>query len=125
MKKKPGMGGGDNSQGSSMADANSRTEKGISRATGSAGMDEKPDQQASAKPVISENSGGNGQYEVLPDLSVEEVNEPNRKITKVTVRKDNKETVFSKVIYSWGGVYYFRHNVSISESLYFMNTGMR
>ena len=125
MNKKAGMGGGDEAAESSLADANKRNDKGMMQAVGSQGEDVKPETATAAKTQGSEISIESNQYEVLPELSVEQIDESNRKITKVTVRKNQKETVFSKVIYTWGGVYYFRHNVSISESLYFMSTGMR
>ncbi len=125
MKSKPSMGGGDNASGTATADANKFKDKGITKAPGSIGVDEQPGQKAVANQKLTEVVTDNTQFEVLPDLFVEEIDEGNRKITRVTVRKNQKETVFSKVIYNWGGVYYFRHNVSISESLYFMNTGKR
>jgi len=83
---------------------------------------------AAIKTTQASSSTGNDKverFEVLPERSVEEIVETNRKLTKVTVRKGEKETVFSKVVYNWGGVYYFRATMSISESLYFLNTGLR
>lgn len=85
-----------------------------------------PSAEASSRKASSFSSSEESErFEVLPEKSVEEIVEPNRKVTKVTVRKGEKETVFSKVVYNWGGVYYFRATTSISESLYFSNTGLR
>ncbi|MDQ3051262.1 MAG: cell envelope integrity protein TolA [Bacteroidota bacterium] len=124
--KKAGNGQGSDDQQSTVADPNKRYEKGIVKAAGITGSDNKPEVKPEAKsfssPIITTPEP---QYEVLPDISIEEITEPNRTITKVTVRKNQKETIFSKVQYSWGGIYYFRQQMSISETLYFMNTGRR
>ena len=64
-------------------------------------------------------------YEQLPDISVEEITEANRTIKKVTVRKNEKETIFSKVVYKWGGIFYFKNTTSISESLFLSATGQK
>lgn len=70
--------------------------------------------------VAAENT-----YEVLPDVSVEEISEINRVITRVTVRRPEYEIVYRRVVYRWGGVYFFKNDRSISESLYLMATAAR
>jgi hypothetical protein len=65
------------------------------------------------------------QYETMPEISVEEITEANRTITKVTVRKGEKTTIYSKVKYNWGGLYFFRNTMSISESLFTASTGQK
>ncbi len=123
--KKAGSGQGNDDQQSDLADPNKRYEKGIVKAAGIAGSEDKPEAKPEVKVATSVPATPEPEYEVLPDISVEEITEPHRTITKVTVRKNQKETVFSKVQYSWGGIYYFRQQMSISETLYFMNTGRR
>ena len=108
-----------------MADANKRTEKGITKAIGLTGADAAPEPPKPSPTAATRQAVTEEQFEVLPDISIEEVSESNRTITRVVVRKNQKETVFSKVVYTWGGVYYFKQNVSISETLFFMNTGRR
>ena len=108
-----------------IADPNKRVEKGISKAFSNEGTDSRPIADTSPNTSPTAMTAQEPRYEVLPDISVEEIAEDSRTITKVTVRKNHKETIFSKVIYSWGGIFYFRQNTSISESLYYMNTGRR
>ncbi|HMT27977.1 MAG TPA: hypothetical protein PKD91_01730 [Bacteroidia bacterium] len=122
---KPGKGSGTEDPLADKADPNKREDKGIVKATGQLGNDEKPPSntpppvKVAPKPIPAEN------YEVLPEVSVEEIVEANRTITRVTVRKNEKETIFSKVVYNWGGIYFFRQNMSISESLYASSTGLK
>ncbi len=125
VANKPGKGSGEDGALTTLADPNKREEKGIKKATGVVGTDELPKaaEPPAPKTVLAPPATEN--YEVMPDVSVEEIVEANRTITKVTVRKNEKETIFSKVVYNWGGIYYFRHNMSISESLYASSTGMK
>ncbi len=52
----------------------------------------------------------------------EEIEEKNRRITKATVKHGDKSVVYMKIVYDWGGIYYFRDDRSISESMYKMAT---
>ncbi|MBL0343222.1 MAG: hypothetical protein IPP71_21605 [Bacteroidetes bacterium] len=122
---KPSKGSGEDEMIAAKADPNKRTEKGIEKATGIKGEEEKPSETLKPPPAPKQIVPPDENYEVLPDVSVEEIVETNRTITKVTVRKNQKETIFSKVIYKWGGIYYFRQNMSISESLYASSTGLK
>jgi hypothetical protein len=124
-KSKPAIGTGDELPENSPANANKGSEKGFTKAVAVSGGDSRPEMVPEAKPVIKPVIAPAENFETLPDISTEEIVELNRIITKVTVRKNQKETVFSKVKYNWGGLYYFRQNTSISESLFFMNTGHR
>ncbi len=124
-KNKAGTGSGEDSMGGIKGVGTKKEEKGITRAAGTSGSENYPDAGNSESKTSATTTVSNENFEVLPDISVEEISESNRKITKVTVRKNQKETVFSKVVYHWGGVFYFRQNMSISETLYFMNTGLR
>lgn len=136
--RKATPGEGDESRPDNNPDAGSGAEKGVTKAIGISGEEERKPAGEEKKPTVNtsmtpssaqaalpKTSSGEQKFEVLPDVSVEEISEPNRKITRVTVRKGEKETIFSKVVYNWGGVYYFKATTSISESLYFMNTGLR
>lgn len=121
---KPGKGEGDDKALAANAIPTKKQDKGVTKATGTQGEDEKPEIAVSApapvvKPVIEPA------YEQLPDISVEEITETNRTIKKVTVRKNEKETIFSKVVYKWGGVFYFKNTTSISESLFWAATGQK
>ncbi len=122
---KPGKGGGDEGALTTQADPNKREEKGITKAAGQQGSDERPAPPEPAALKSTFTPPPNENYEVMPDVSVEEIVEANRTITKVTVRKNEKETIYSKVVYNWGGIYYFRQTMSISESLYASSTGMK
>lgn len=124
-KNKAGTGSGDDAMEGGKADPTKGQEKGIKKATGTSGSENLPEPTSTVSSSSTPATVTNENFEVLPDISVEEITESNRKITKVIVRKNQKETVFSKVVYHWGGVFYFRQTTSISESLYFMNTGLR
>lgn len=124
-RTKAGKGSGTDDNQFMIADANKRNDKGISKATSTSGSDDSPDAVIKTQNASPASVTASENFEVLPDISVEEITESNRTVTKVTVRKAQKETIFSKVQYTWGGIYYFRQNMSISETLYFMNTGRR
>jgi len=125
MVNKPRKGSGEEALLTTPADPNKREEKGIKKATGQIGSDELPKAAEPPAPKTVAAPPAKENYEVMPDVSVEEIVETNRTITKVTVRKNEKITIFSKVVYNWGGIYYFRQNMSISESLYASSTGMK
>ena len=60
-------------------------------------------------------------------VQVEEIHEPNRTITKVTVRNpEGVRYVYTKVAYNWGATYYFRNGtLSIPEYIYQLYTKMK
>jgi len=60
-------------------------------------------------------------------IKVEEITEPNRTITRVTVREPNGvKNVYTKVAYNWGATYYFRNNrLSIPDYIYQSYTQMK
>lgn len=64
-------------------------------------------------------------YEVMPEAFVESLREANRNITRVTVRKGYGSVVFSKIEYDWGGVFYFKNRMSITESHFIWATGVK
>lgn len=122
---KAGMGSGIDEAAKLKAGANTGNDKGISKAVKGEGEDSRPEKAPEKKTAAPTIVSAQPVYEVLPDISVTETDEGSRIVTRVTVRKNDKETVFSKIKYTWGGIFYFRQNMSISESLYFMNTGRR
>ncbi|MBK9425614.1 MAG: hypothetical protein KBH11_12050 [Bacteroidia bacterium] len=121
---KPGKGDGDDKALEANAIPTKKQDKGVTKATGIQGEDEKPAIAVKEPPpVVKKNM--EPAYEQLPDISVEEITEANRTIKKVTVRKNEKETIFSKVVYKWGGIFYFKNTTSISESLFLSATGQK
>ena len=62
--------------------------------------------------------------EVPANVNVEEITENNRIITKATVSKYNKETIYMKIKYKWGGVFYFESDRSISSTAYYLATNL-
>lgn len=64
-------------------------------------------------------------YEVMPEAFVETLNETGRVITRVTVRKGLGTVVFSRIEYDWGGVFYFKNRMSITESHFVWATGVK
>ncbi len=63
--------------------------------------------------------------DIPANMSVETIEEKNRTITKATLTKGNHSTVYSKIIYKWGGVFYFKNENSISQSLFVLETGLK
>jgi hypothetical protein len=63
--------------------------------------------------------------ELPPNVNVEEITENNRTITKATVTRGNKETIYLKIIYKWGGVYYFEKERSISKEAFQLATNLK
>jgi hypothetical protein len=121
-KGQAGIGFGDEDRGDNKATAIKKQDAGIVTAKGTVGQDEgRAAANVKNQPL---NEIAPNEYEKLPGITVEEIVESSRKIIKVTVRKNEKETIFSKVVYNWGGVYYFRSNLSISQSMYKSATGL-
>lgn len=49
----------------------------------------------------------------------EQLAEDRKTVYNVWVTKGNKTVLYSKVVYAWGGIYFFRDlNTSISENMY-------
>ncbi|MEP7169006.1 MAG: hypothetical protein ABI855_06500 [Bacteroidota bacterium] len=63
--------------------------------------------------------------EVPANVSVEEITESNRTITKATVAKENKELVYRRIIYKWGGIFYFENDRAISKDAFQMATRLK
>lgn len=61
----------------------------------------------------------------LPDVKVEEITENNRTITKAIVELPGREVVYLKIVYKWGGVFYFKETMSISETMFRQATGLK
>lgn len=59
------------------------------------------------------------------NVIVEEITEANRTITKAIVETPNRSQVYLKVVYKWGGVFYFRESMSISETMFRQATGLK
>ncbi len=122
-KPDPGKGTGDESLQLTKAKGAERTDNGFTMATPVVVTETRPEEKNASE--TTSQSGTSEKYEVHPDISIQEIKETNRIIHKVTVRKNNVSTVYTRVSYAWGGIYYFRQNVSISENLFFINTGLR
>ncbi len=50
-----------------------------------------------------------------PGVTEETQDEPNCKVIRRIVVKDNEANVYTKKIWNWGGTYYFKNDVSISD----------
>jgi hypothetical protein len=63
---------------------------------------------------------------VLKEKKVNFSIEKNRTITTVEIIEGNKITTFRKVVYNWGGKFYFKlPDVSISDQIFFLYTGQQ
>jgi hypothetical protein len=60
-----------------------------------------------------------------PNVNVETIAENNRNITKATVTTGDKEMVYFKIIYKWGGVFYFKNEQSISQAAFQLATNLK
>ncbi|HNR20392.1 MAG TPA: hypothetical protein PKL45_10440, partial [Bacteroidia bacterium] len=49
-------------------------------------------------------------------ITEETITENNRTIYRTILKKTTSSEVFSKVVYSWGGVFYFKNTTSVSEA---------
>lgn len=63
--------------------------------------------------------------EMPSNISVEEITEANRTLTKATVTNGNQSHVYTKIVYKWGGIFYFKDNSSISQSMFQLVTKMK
>lgn len=54
--------------------------------------------------------------------TVEEIEEVNRKITRITINRERMNYVYQKVAYNWGGIYYFRDDDSITKAVFELET---
>jgi hypothetical protein len=48
----------------------------------------------------------------------ETIKENNRVITKVTIKRERMTYIYQKVVYNWGGVYYFRDEANITKAVF-------
>ena len=56
---------------------------------------------------------------IYPEWITEEtVTENNRSIHRTVVKREGATTVFQKIIYTWGGIFYFMNESSISINIY-------
>lgn len=63
---------------------------------------------------------------VLTEKKVNFSLEKNRTITTVEIKEGTKITTFRKVVYNWGGKFYFKlPDVSISDQIFFLYTGVQ
>lgn len=62
---------------------------------------------------------------VHANIIVEEYQENGRKVTKVSFENDMLGRVFMRVIYDWGGVYYFESGRYISQAYFYSVTNIR
>ncbi|MEO5571200.1 MAG: hypothetical protein ABIT08_11345 [Bacteroidia bacterium] len=60
-----------------------------------------------------------------PNVNVEDIIENNRTIKKAIVSTGTKETVYLKIIYKWGGVFYFKNDQSISQTAFQLATNLK
>ena len=51
-------------------------------------------------------------------ISEDKVTESNRVIYRTIIKKATTQEVFSKVVYNWGGVFYFKNSNNLTESNY-------
>jgi len=51
-------------------------------------------------------------------IKEETIKEPNRNIVRTIVNSKEAKATYLKIIYSYGGVFYFKNSVSISENMY-------
>ncbi len=63
--------------------------------------------------------------QVSKHIVIEEIAEDSRNLIKATVSLPGKEVIYLKVIYRWGGVFYFKDRVSISETMFKQATGIK
>jgi hypothetical protein len=49
-------------------------------------------------------------------ISDETITENNRTIYRTVIKRSTSQDVFSKVVYSWGGVFYFKGNANVTEA---------
>lgn len=62
---------------------------------------------------------------VKAQMSVEEYQENGKRVIKVTYDDPSEKLVFMKVIYDWGGVYYFKSGRYISQAYFQSSTGIQ
>ncbi len=61
----------------------------------------------------------------LPEITVEEVNEANRSVINARVIYPYGVVTYRKITYQWGGVFYFKDMISISETMFRQATGLK
>jgi hypothetical protein len=51
-------------------------------------------------------------------ITEETVKESNRTIQRVVVKMDGSATNYQKIVYNWGGIFYFKNEGSITQSTF-------
>lgn len=63
---------------------------------------------------------------VLAEKKVNFTSDRNRTITTIEIKEGNKITTYRKVVYNWGGKFYFKlPDISISDQIFYLNTGVQ
>ena len=64
------------------------------------------------------------QLQKNPTKTREFIIEPNRTITTININNGLNPVLYRKVLYNWGGLYYFKNlSISISENMFELGTG--
>ena len=121
------MKGGNSSDGddkSKLANVNAGKEKKDTKLKVTQG-DEKPNYYASTQSGYEQQNSPDA-FKESENITREDIIEKNRVITKVRVMKGTLTTEYSRVNYSWGGLYFFKNSsTSIPENLFVQWTGVR
>src|SRR4029079_7778676 len=78
--------------------------------------DTKPAQSPPAKTVAAVPKIIDSDYQ--EGVTDETVKETNRTIYRTVVKKDGTAYNYQKIVYSWGGVFYFKNETSMTELLF-------
>jgi hypothetical protein len=54
----------------------------------------------------------------LEGITEETVNENNRTIYRTVVKKEGTTFNYQKIVYNWGGIFYFKNEVSMTQLLF-------
>ena len=81
---------------------------------GSLTEEEKRKRLAASMDANDTKNNGNGNGKITRDE--ETIDEGNRKITKVTVIQNGQVTVYKKIVYKWGGVFFYEDGINITEA---------
>lgn len=79
-----------------------------------------------AQPTIGSEAHELEKSDEMPaTVNVEEITEANRIITKAVVTKSSKETIYFKIVYKWGGVYFFQGEMPITQNTFQLETKLK
>ena len=74
----------------------------------------------------NDNGNAPSQINEMEKITREDIVEKNRIITLIKVTRGKTTTAYRRVIYHWGGPFYFKNDVnSISENIFALNTGIK